>query len=633
MKANFTKLSEYLFPEGIVNARVLVRFPVPVLLMALFTFYVIFNEYPFGSIHSTLFLALIVAAYGCVSVVLAFEQLSVKSLWLKILTQLFVASVICLLGWYSRQWQVNVWYLLLAALLMLGNAPFRMCVIQFFCGALPGRDTETAAINKSNFAVWDFTHRIWVAAIFATAGSIVFFLGVQAIREAMQQLFSVEVHAITDRLLLPLGLCFLAPLYWLASIPEPAEVREFTNSIDTAQNSVSRAIAFMGSWLLAPLMLAYAAILVAYAVRILLLGNLPDGEVAQLSFPFLVLGTLTWLLFEPSFARQNRIAKFYRTIWFFIAMPVAVLLALAVWQRIAAYGLTTQRIALMLCSIWSLLVSLCFTLGKPAWRDIRLIPGLASILMILCGLIGGQLSYFQQQSIARANLYAAGVLDDNRKFKRYSDIEISDTQAAVRGKEALLYLLQRDSEHIISTLTHSENLVKDDLLLTTSLLHDSKLGHSIDLPPMYSHEAEHKLMERLKLDAYNKDTTQGFSFEYTRQPDTAVDIAGYETLYSGLFIGPGFSDIVLPGTALKLQVKGAVVSLQEADATLAEMDFRAWALAQPSEGRDLDLKDPVVVLYDNGGRAVGLLLQFIHIPQSNQDEFVPLQFDVLLKGF
>jgi len=86
-------------------------------------------------------------------------------------------------------------------------------------------------------------------------------------------------------------------------------------------------VLFMGTWLLSPLTLIYALILIAYGFKIVLAGSLPKGEIAQLTTPFLIIGTLTWLL---------------------LSIPAAILLAISIAVRIDEYGFTTERIALLI---------------------------------------------------------------------------------------------------------------------------------------------------------------------------------------------------------------------------------------------------------------------------------------------
>jgi len=147
--------------------------------------------------------------------------------------------------------------------------------------------------SRDDLHIWDFTHKIWTGAVFATLGSIIFTLGIFAIQAALKSLFGLRINDLTEHLILPIGLGFLAPLYWLSTAPKTDESYQ---ELHDNPGFVSKAVAFMGTWLLSPLTLIYALILIAYGFKIVLAGSLPKGEIAQLTTPFLIIGTLTWLL-------------------------------------------------------------------------------------------------------------------------------------------------------------------------------------------------------------------------------------------------------------------------------------------------------------------------------------------------
>ena len=146
---------------------------------------------------------------------------------------------------------------------------------------------------------------------------------------------------------------------------------------------VSKAVAFLGTWLLSPLTLIYAVILLAYAIKVLVAGALPKGEIAQLTTPFLLIGTLTWLVLEPPFIKEKALAKLFRKVWFPISIPAAIMLAIAVFVRVGEYGFTPERVLLMLIVSWSLGLGFWFAFGPDDKRDIRIIPGFGAALLFI----------------------------------------------------------------------------------------------------------------------------------------------------------------------------------------------------------------------------------------------------------
>lgn len=104
-------------------------------------------------------------------------------------------------------------------------------------------------------------------------------------------------------------------------------------------------------WALVPIGFLFTAILAAYAVRIVVERNLPDGMVA---LPVLALGcyglAALWLL-EPWRGEKGWSKAFARS--FPVAFPLfSVLLFLALARRIEDYGFTWPRYAALALAIW-----------------------------------------------------------------------------------------------------------------------------------------------------------------------------------------------------------------------------------------------------------------------------------------
>ena len=305
---------------------VMARFPVAVVLMAIFTLILIFTTV--SRWDETLgrgMVGAVIAAYLCVSITLANEANKRPK---KPILKAVLSVIVIVLAWFSESLRLNLAMAVGAVLLVLGN----MVIWRQ---------------SRNDLHVWDFTHKLWTGAIFSVVGSIIFFLGVIAIQFALKSLFGLRINDLSEHLLLPLGLGFLAPLYWMSTLPAVDEPYE---ELYAAPSFVSKAVAFLGTWLLAPLTLIYAAIILAYGVKIVLAGSLPKGEIAQLVTPFLIVGTLTWLLLEPPFVKARVLAKLFRKLWFPISIPAALLLAVAVCTRVNEYGLTPERVALILPS-------------------------------------------------------------------------------------------------------------------------------------------------------------------------------------------------------------------------------------------------------------------------------------------
>ena len=196
------------------------------------------------------------------------------------------------------------------------------------------------------------------------------------ISEAVRALFGVSLDELTMETILPVGLAFLAPVYWLGTLPRFGEAEDVTELSFEA-----RALSFLGTWMLAPLVIIYALIVLAYGTKILVQWDLPKGEIASLVSPFIGVGTLVWLMLEPKVLKESGFVRFYRAAWHWIMLPAAVLLGVGVFARVQEYGFTPVRVFLVLVVIWAVVQSLWFTLLPKVKRDIRIPTGLAAGLL------------------------------------------------------------------------------------------------------------------------------------------------------------------------------------------------------------------------------------------------------------
>lgn len=346
-----------------------------------------------------------------------------------VIVQIAIALFFCALAWFFANTHFMVFAAIPGSILLLGNSVrFRR--------------------ERNDIHVWDFTHKIWVGAIFATIGSVIFFLGTMAIWAALKTLFSIDMEDLATGYLLPIGLGFLAPLYWLSTVPR---VDEDYNYLANNPDFVPKAASNMATWLLVPLVTIYALILAAYSGSILIARELPKGQIAELTTPFILVGTLTWLILEPPFIQKQRLAKMFRQIWFWLVLPAAVMLTIAILVRVVNYGLTEERILLLLGAFWALIIGSWFSFRKERAKDIRYIPGLAAGFLFFAGFTGGFISDWNQTKRFSYYMKSSGFVVENQIIPKST--ELISSEDAAKAMSALRYLSDRGSiENVLTKL-------------------------------------------------------------------------------------------------------------------------------------------------------------------------------------
>jgi len=182
------------------------------------------------------------------------------------------------------------------------------------------------------------------------------------------------------------------------------------------------------------------AIILTYGLKILMAWDLPKGEVAALTTPFLIVGALTWLVLEPPFIQKNSLARWFRWLWFPVSLPAAALLGIAIYIRIDQYGYTEQRVALVLAVIWALGIGTWFTIKKESARDIRLVPGVGAALLLIGSFTAQPLSVLNQTQRAKGLMHALELVDDSGTLTAIKNPTWEQTEQLLNLKNKLEYL-------------------------------------------------------------------------------------------------------------------------------------------------------------------------------------------------
>ena len=270
-----------------------------------------------------------------------------------------------------------------------------------------------AGAGRAGF--WTFVWRLIFAAALALIAVAIFCAGVSAILASVDYLFNLSVDGSLYGNVWVIGLGFVGPAFALALIPET-----FPDS-DTPErgNFLVSSLLILTDFAAAPLVAVYAVLLHVYALKILISGELPRNQLGWMIIVF-GLATLVLRMIAAPFAETARLpTRLFLKVWaYFLIVPLALLIA-AIWERIAAYGLTPERYLLVLFAI--LLGIILLLQINRRWRDdIRVIPVLGAIALFFAsfgpwGMIEASAAW--QVSRVIEDLRAAGALDENGRLK------------------------------------------------------------------------------------------------------------------------------------------------------------------------------------------------------------------------
>ncbi|MEG9499499.1 DUF4153 domain-containing protein [Mannheimia indoligenes] len=110
------------------------------------------------------------------------------------------------------------------------------------------------------------------------------------------------------------------------------------------------------NWILSPALIIYTAIIYAYVIYIILRGEMPNGVVANVAFPYLTIGLAIQAV---QLLLQNAKWQWFYRYYVYLALLPLALVWYAIYIRLSNYGLTEARIYL---AIGAITLSICYGL-------------------------------------------------------------------------------------------------------------------------------------------------------------------------------------------------------------------------------------------------------------------------------
>lgn len=192
-------------------------------------------------------------------------------------------------------------------------------------------------------------------------------------------------------------------------------------------------------YVLVPLVIIYLLILTTYLGKVLVTRSWPSGWIGWLVSSVAAVGILAMLLVHPIKDREG--SAWVRTFsrWFYVfLLPSIGMLFMAIFKRIAQYGVTENRYFLLVLTCWLLGTAIYFIVSRS--RNIKSIPLTLCILAFVTAYgPWGAFSISQRSQVSRLH----AVLDKNGLIENGHLVETEDEVSFDDRKEmsAILYYL------------------------------------------------------------------------------------------------------------------------------------------------------------------------------------------------
>jgi len=311
---------------------------------------------------------------------------------------------------------------------------------------------------------WQFNKSLFLRFLTSGLYSGVLYVGLAAAIGASNFLFNLNIHDKTYGTLFALIAGVFTTLFFLAGVP--ANTAELERD-----DTYPKGLKVFTQYVLIPLASVYVIILLAYEVKILIQWNLPKGLVSNLILGYAVFGILSILLVYPLRNQEgNKWIKTYSRSFYFLLVPLIVLLFLAIASRILPYGITPMRYFLIALALWLVFITVYFLLSRK--QNIKIIPISLSILALL-SVYGPQSAFsvsgYSQRHILVKIFKKYGAFKDG-KLTSLNKIKISkkDGNDAVdrlhyfidnNDLAALQPYIQRDIKKVTDSLQIAKNII------------------------------------------------------------------------------------------------------------------------------------------------------------------------------
>ncbi len=203
--------------------------------------------------------------------------------------------------------------------------------------------------------------------------SIVLFLIVNIIIEILSGLFEIGENYKYHEYVSFFSFAFFAPYLFLSLLTKEPR--------DLAIKSYNKIETFFFKYFLTGLFIAYFIIIYTYLGKMIILSEYPKGLVSVNIIAFSALALMTYLFWTPLWNEKN--SKYKKVIWIAILLQL-ILLAVALYLRVNAYGWTFGRLLLASLEVWLFALSLYALFKKEiSFRGIFLALPIIIILNLL----------------------------------------------------------------------------------------------------------------------------------------------------------------------------------------------------------------------------------------------------------
>ncbi len=241
---------------------------------------------------------------------------------------------------FSRHWPADIAWNVAAAVIPV--------ILAVSIPMIPSLVSRTAGAN-GDIGLWNHIVDTASGALTAIAVMLLLTIGIDVLLFAIDSLFGADISWKLYMDVVWVCTMFAGPLVFLHLIPLTE---------NTAPERPGKTGLALVHYILMPLLAAYLITLYAYAAKILIAWELPNGGVSMLiSISMLCLVLVIFFIYPVQFRGTERRMDGRILRWLpAVFLPLLLLMTVGIIRRISDYGITIMRLYLILFNVWCYIV-------------------------------------------------------------------------------------------------------------------------------------------------------------------------------------------------------------------------------------------------------------------------------------
>ena len=378
---------------------------------------------------------------------------------------------------------------------------------------------------------WEFNKTLFLQILTALLYSGVLYTGLFLALLAVENLFDVNVQdTIYARLWFFMAGIFNT-LFFLGGVP-------VLSANKSRSYSYPKGLKVFTQYVLLPLVAIYLAILYTYMAKIGGQWYWPKGWVSYLVLGFSGLGILSFLLLRPlQGTKGNKWVGLFLKWFYFLLIPLVILLGLAVFRRVYDYGITENRYFLIVLTFWLMSITLYFLISSR--KGIKIIPISLCIIAFLSAFgPWGAIKVAQRSQLYRFE----NVLHQNNMLKDGLLLKVNKKEISFEDQKQLSSIIRfLESRNQLESIKHYFPQVSDSLFNKKKLVVNNKailLAEHIGIDYTYDWETQpyREASKNISLSAKNDTNWDISQYDYLVFLNYRNDMDSlamkYDTLYT-----------------------------------------------------------------------------------------------------